>query len=449
MNLIDTYKSILRFASLEADDDGFVYATIGDRKEPALVNGKRLVLPFTQHLRNPDEKQIFHPLSENIMRGESEIIEKLKENINIKLNYTFGIIAQSLLLLATSPELHEQLDPDQTDALIALKDADPNTTKNFVKLMVAGMKKQPTRLFTNIYLKKGGSVRNKRYSRAGIVVFPTYNMLLKNDAEIFGTKLRVKDKDALKQLFQFVFPGIDVEENYNYGSDSTIAPYLDCLLKTAANLAGRFNDILDTYKNYIEDADKLVFDSDWVPMFDNLEILVPEIRHIPMQSGNEGRDRVAESEPEQQSLVVPPVPSQLPPTMQQPMQQPVMAMPYQQPGYMPGMYPAQPMMSMPQQPKPEVKVTKRGLDFQSMKLANPMLGAAPNPLQNQLAIQQYQQAMRQQQMQPPQYSQFGMPMPPMMQPGYPPMQPMMQPGYPQQQMMGQPMMQPQQIYCNV
>jgi hypothetical protein len=436
VNLLDTYRSILKFASLEADNDGYAYATIGDRKEPSLINGKRIVLPLSQHLRNPDEKQIFHPLSENIMRGESEIIEKLKENINIKLNYTFGVISQHLLLLATSPELHDQLTPDQTDALIALKDADTNTTKNFVKLMVAGIKKQPTRLFTNIYLKKGGTVRDKRYSRAGIVVFPVYNMLEKNDTEIFGVKLRVKDKETLKSLYQFVFPGIDVVENYNYGSDSNIAPYLDCLLKTASGLAGRLNDILDTYRNYIEDADQLVFDSDWLPVFDNLEALMPEIRRIPMQAGNEGKDKITE-EPEQPLLA--------PMSTQQPMMAAVpqmqMQMPMMQPG-MPAYSPYQPMQS-PMQPyvKPEVKTTKRGLDFQSMKMANPILGAAPNPLQNQMAMQQYQQAMRQQQMyqQQPQYTQFGMPIQPQM--------PMMQPGIPQMypnQPMMQPVMQPMQ-----
>lgn len=442
MNLIDTYKSILNFASMEADDDGFVYASIAGTKTPALLDGRRIVLPLSQHLRNPDEKQIFHPLSENIVRGsESEVITKLKENINIKLNYTFGIIGKSLLSLASSPELHQQLDPDQSDALIALKDADANMVKNFTLLMTSGSKKQFDRLFTNIYLKKGGTVRSKRYSRAGIVVFPVYNMLQKPDNNLFGVKLRVKDKETFKSLYQFVFPGIDVEEAYNYGSDSNIAPYLDCLLKTAANLAGRLNDILDTYKDYIEDADQLVFDSDWLPMFDNLEVLVPEIRHIPMQAGNEGRDRVQEQEPE-------PAPAPLMAPSAPPPMQPMPGMPYPHPNMMPGMNPYQQMPPMPnmgyQQPKPEVKTTKRGLDFQSMKMANPMLGSTPNPLQNQLAMQQYQQAIRQQQMyqQNPQYSQFGMPMQPQMQPQMP-MQ-YMQPGMVPMQPGMQPMMQPMQ-----
>lgn len=403
---------------MEADNDGFVNATIAGSKTPALLDGERIVLPLQHHLRNPEEKLIFHPLSENIVKGsESEVITKLKENINIRLNYTFGIISKYLLVLASSPELHQQLEPDQTDALIALKDADANMVKNFTLLMTAGSKKQFDRLFTNIYLKKGGTVRGKRHSRAGIVVFPVYNMLQKPDNTLFGVKLRVKDKETFKSLYRFIFPGIDVEESYNYGSDSNVAPYLDTLLKTAASLAGRFNDILVTYKDYIEDAEQLMFDSDWVPMFDNLEALIPEIRRIPMQAGNEGRDKIAEPEPESESLMAPPVP------MQQPMYPGIMpqmpGMPYQQPGMMHGMPYQQPgMMPNAQYQKPEVKTTKRGLDFQSMKMANPMLGATPNPLQNQLAMQQYQQAMQQQQMyqQHPQYTQFGMPMQPMMQP---------------------------------
>lgn len=395
MKLNEVYSAILAFAGLEADNDGYISTIVADNREPAVMGGLRLVLPMDQHLRNPNpkEKVIFHPLSENILRGESEVITKLRDVINIRLNYTFGIIGNALLNLAASPEEHHKLTPDQTELLIALKDVDDITTRNFASIILEGIKNQANKMFLNIYLKRGGSIGEKRYSRAGILTFNLYDELRKDNAEIHGVKLRVKDKDALKKLYEFMLPGIESDiTSYNRGSDSTIAPYLDALMKTAMTVASRFNDILDQYGKFIEFSDSLVFNGDWVETFENLNVMASELRRVPAQLGNEGTAAPSEPAPQQQySLPVAAPQVQTIPMPQQPMY------PSTTPQYM------QPVAPM----APPVRQTNRGLDWQSVVQHNPQVGMSGNALGGQLHQQQY---VAQNQFQPAAFA-YGMPPP--------------------------------------
>lgn len=404
MKLNEVYSAILAFAGLEADGDGYISTIINDRREPAVLGGLRLVLPMDQHLRNPNpkEKVIFHPLSENILRGESEVITKLRDIINIRLNFTFGIICHSLLSLAASPEEHHKLSPDQTELLIALKDVDTTTAIHFSSLIIEGIKNQANKLFMNIYLKRGGSIGDKRYSRAGILTFSLYEELMKDAAEVYGVKLRVKDKEALKQLYQFVLPGIESDVTcYNRGSDSTIAPYLDALMKTAMTIASRFNDIFDQYGAFIEYSSDLVFNGDWVETFENLNVMSSELRRVPAQMGNEGT--IAQTEqPVQQS-----VQHTLPVTVPQqqhtiPMPQQVQAFPSTTPQYPP----------YPQSSPPPVRQTGRGIEWTSVMQNNPQVGMSGNALGVHFAQQQY---VAQNQFQPAAFAN-GMPPPAPMHP---------------------------------
>jgi hypothetical protein len=358
--LQDIYRSILRFAGMEADAQGYISTAIEDKREPAFINGLRMVLPTDHHLRSfdPKEKIIFHPFTENILRGESEVIEKLKKVLNIRLNYTIGVVGSSLLSLVASPEQHHKLSPEQAELLTSITDADDKSVSNFISLMVSAMKSSPERVFTNVYLKRGGTFDGKRFSRVGIVTFPMYEQLQQDKIE----KIRVKDKETYRQLFDFIFPGLENIESYNFGSDSHIAPYLEALMRTSANIASRLNDILLTYKDYIDNAEAIMFDPEWMEEFQDLAALAPEIRKVPVQFGNDGVIPAAEKQAEKQVQYVAPA-------------QPV------QPQYQP----QQPQMVSMVPQAPEVRKTSRGLDFQSVLAAQPGLAYAPNPLAAQLA----------------------------------------------------------------
>lgn len=362
MKMNDLYKEILRFAGISTDTDGYASIDIYDSREPWLIKGRRVVLPTAAHLKQPepDSKIIFHPLSEDIMRGESDVIEKLKRTINVRLNSAIGVIAQSLIHLIISPKLHAGLEPEQTDLLIAVKDADAKTLDYFITHMLTGMKKSPDRLFVNIYLKKGGTIHGRRYHRTGIVTFPFYKEVITESSSNLSSKIRVKDKKAFKDLFEFLFPGIAITDQYNYGGNSNTAPYLETLMKTAANIAARINTILDLFENEIESSESIRFNSDWLTYFDNLDIFTSEIRAVPMQAGNEGAVPIDPSRAVNAETPIK-TPELIAPT----------AISY-------------PSLLAPPAAIPDVRPSGQAIDFSAVRAANPMLTMLPNPLQSQI-----------------------------------------------------------------
>lgn len=288
--LIQLYKSMLNYAGLKTDKDGFIYASLGGKKRMIEVQDRSLVLPTSEQLRsfNSDEKTVFHPLAENILeRGEPPIIKKFKEVINIRLNYTIGVVAQSLLNIVVSPELHKKLNTEQMQLLKCIPDADGKTLDAFISKMVSRMKTRPDKVFTNIYIKKGGVFEGSRCARVSVVMFPFFE-------ELDDLKFRKKDKPAIEALFKYIFQDIDVVDSYNYGSNSRVAPCLDALMNGSLNIASKLNEVLDLYSDYIEDSEDLVFDSEWVEKFFDLGALTKHIRRIPVHGINE---QLAEPEP--------------------------------------------------------------------------------------------------------------------------------------------------------
>ena len=420
MKLTELYKAILAFAGMYSDEYDFIYAQLDEEKEYATVNGKRLALPTEQQLRNPNnEKIIFHPLHEDIMTGISDVLSKYRDVLNIRLNYSIGMVAQYLLVLAASPELHRELTPTQIKLLTLIKDADDITVKNFTSIMVAGIKQKPDRVFTNVVVMRNGTVKDARFKRTGNVSFPILREL-ENEAP-YGVKLRKKDKPVLKGVFELIFRTINESESYSRGSMDQIAPFVHALMLSGAAVASDINDTIEVFKDFIDGSEKLMFDMSWFSTFSNLEGFVKEIRSVPPQPGNEGKSPLgtqlsnqAPATPVQAPVVTPVVPTTVTATpVQQPVplptaQQPTPSLPWnptpqmqpqapmQMPVPNPMMQPTmqQPMMQqapVPQQPK----VTGGKLDFQSLKQARPGLGMGPNPLQAQIVNQQVQQMVNQ------------------------------------------------------
>lgn len=374
--VLDIYRSILKYAGLTADDDGFIYAKIGDKKKQIEVDGLSLVLPTSEQLKNfnKNEKMLFHPLAENILqRGEPPVIKKFKDVINIRLNYTIGIVAQSLLNIVVNPELHKQLTADQAELLMCMPDTDAKTLETFISQMLLGMKSKPDRLFNSIFLKKGGMYNSKKHARVGIVMFPFFEKL----SEL---KCRKKDIKAYDALFKFMFPEIDVEDSYNFGSNSRVAPYLDSLMSSSLTVASKLNDLIITYENHIDESESLIFDADWVEHFQDLENLLPAIRRVPAHQVRDDDEFVPANQPEVVNV----------PAVQQ--QQ---VMPTQQVDQF-----GRPIMSVPQMQAvapTELLKTSNGLDFKSLMQSTPALHNLPNPLQNVMQPQMMQQQLLPQQ----------------------------------------------------
>lgn len=317
MKILDLYKSILKAAGLVVTEDGFIKMQLGDSSKPAIVKGKSLVLPTTEHLKNPDwsNRVAFHPMFENILRPESDVMALYRQAANIRVNVVTGTLAMYLLRLATSPAEHAALSPDQSEFLSLLKNADEKTVGVLKKLLDAAPVSKPQQSFVHIFLKKTGLVDGKRFSRVGVVVFPLYQELVKaaKTNEVFGVKMRVKDREALILLLEYIFTGIATDGAYSRGSNCSVAPSIDVMMMTIGGLAAALNPITELYGSVMDEADTedLMFQTDWAESFSNLALMVPQIRSIPMLAGNDGDSVPAKPIPEAAPV------HQVPPQQQQ------------------------------------------------------------------------------------------------------------------------------------
>ena len=374
MEILSLYKAVLDAGGLVVDGDGFVSANStlmgGKGNSPVLVSGKRLVLPTALHLSDPNKenKILFHPLSENILRGESEILTKFRSVLTIKLNYSFASIVAGLLDIAASVNQHKHLSPEQSEMLSAAKDADELMMSAFTQLCMKCVAGENGASFVKFYLKRAGVVNGVTYSRAGIISFPFYEELKKEQDSYFGVKLRKKDRLTLLALMEYIMPNIDKPEAYNRGTNSEIAPFFDALMKAFMGVAGNINAMIELFKDKIEGVDLLMTNSDWVDVFDNLSCMLPEIRRIPMQAGNEGEAKKTET-PQVTHANVQPLAYQPPVVHAAP-----------QPVYQPTPQPQQWHHPQPQMAAPVVEKTSGGLDFQSLLRANPALQYVQAPI---------------------------------------------------------------------
>lgn len=377
-NIYNLYKSVLKFAGYRVTDDGYVQFAVSQTKaKPLHINDKAVVMPYPEHLNNPSGKIIFHPLCENIMRGESDIIKKLNAGINIRFNMVLALLVPKLLNIVASPIEHSKLTPDQLDLLTTVKEADDNCVKNIGRIVREEIVKKPTSYFISLFLKRGGVYQEKKYSRVGIVRFPFYESLDAMDLKY----VRVKDKEAYRQVFDYIFPQINDPEVFNYGTNDRTAPFFVALMNTAANVAARLNDIIDLYSDFLEEqADEIRFDADWLDQINDLNQLQKEIRMIPPQAGNEGSISIKEQN-SQQHEVMPALALEKPTPIPEPKPAPTPT-PTQMNTGLP--------MPAPVQPKAEQE-QKRGVSINELMQrthTHPQYG--PNPLQAQIASEQWQ-----------------------------------------------------------
>lgn len=304
MQLIALYEQILKTGLMKSDKDGYIsqinkFAGSGKPVyEPAILDGKRLVMPTAERLQrpNPEKEMFFHPLSEDALQGESSIITLIKNRVSIAINLSIHTWIKSMMYLALSVDDHQKLNPDQSEVLSILKNIDEKSEKTFSKLILAGMQQKGfDGFFFRMFLKRGGTVAGKKYARAGIVSSPFYEELCSSSEEIYGIKLRRKDQGVLKSLFEYLLPRISEKGAYDQGSDSDVAPYMDAIMQTAASIGADINRRINEYHEFIPDWQDRIINTGWQKAFNDLPSYMPEIRRIPNQKANTGAPRVKDS----------------------------------------------------------------------------------------------------------------------------------------------------------
>lgn len=309
--LITLYSQLLDTAGLMVTADGCVSIKPkeGESADPFTVKGKRLVLPTQAHLKNPSSKTVmFHPLQENLMRGESEVFTEYRKALAVNINLAVLEMVKDLLLLAGSASLHSKLSPDQSEVLSLLKGVNKKTMEVWDKIVSNIPDNQFFRSVVKFYMKPSGKIGDKSYTRLGVVSFPLYELLAKPDEKVYGVELADKHREILKKTFEYIFPELNVPHSYSRGSNSQVAPMFDAMIRSFAAVSQPYNAVLDMFKDLKipELFDGAVpFSSDWWDDMVNLDALLVEVRKIPMQPGNEGAVDTQPIEPSKTSHKLP------------------------------------------------------------------------------------------------------------------------------------------------
>lgn len=288
--LFDFYKAILTMSSLSVDDEGYIYVTLAGTKKPCMLEGKRLLMPYKSRFKEFDATQhrFFHPMSESLVKGESEVLEKIRNTFLIKANYVIGRIGAALLQLLSTPSLHASLDINQAALLESIKDNFEDSAVKWSENVVLKMNRDKIPKFVDMRLKKQGIYKGKKVSRLGVVYFPLYESMSNPDS---GVNLQVREVKLYKQLMEFMF---DMSEQaYCRPSETDTAPYLYVFIKSAIAISEVINNLLDTFKNFIcendKDYDECYIKLDGLDLVESLSSMSLVLRHIPLQMGNDGR----------------------------------------------------------------------------------------------------------------------------------------------------------------
>lgn len=298
--ILDYYKILLAIGWLKADEDGNVSLVIGDDVRAATIEGKRVVLPTRDQMKNRDwtSRIGFHPLRESYNLGISDILANLRDVYVQRLNTSIAYLFQELIAIAYDQKNQKNLNSEQAAVLDALKHVSEKTVSSFADLQKKTRARNDTDQFINIFIRKGGMVGGQTYGRAAIVSFPIYQKLLEGEEKINGVKISAKDRDMLIKLFQFVFPTIDNKESFNVGVNTKTAPFLEALVRATFGVVDQLVETSKPYMEIVSLPSLLQFPEDmgeWIEIFENKELVEKLSSSIPnLTRGDEGAEEIEE-----------------------------------------------------------------------------------------------------------------------------------------------------------
>lgn len=285
--LIDFYRQILPLGGLQANADGLVSFQIDDIVREFTIDSKRLVLPTLENLRDQFKSNtvIFNPLSENIVRlNEDVVMTRYRQALNVRLNWLISVLMDTVITVATSKKLQERADPEHLEFFAKLSGVDVKLYEVIRKINDELIKAGTPKCYINIYVKKGGKVAGKAYTRAAIVTTPFLEELDRDPNSIWGVKLRKKDAELLKTIFTYILPNIDVPEHYNRGSYHQEWPTIDALLLVMTSLASNINDSLTSLSKFQPTLADQLYPVDWADHIGDLSKFKQDLLMVPAQN---------------------------------------------------------------------------------------------------------------------------------------------------------------------
>lgn len=306
---VSLYEAILLSLDMQIAN-GFVSESDGQGgSRPATIRGKRMVVPIREILETADwsKVQAFHPLCENAEGAPSAVLKNLTARINLKLNARLAGLLLDLAGLAADPSRHGTLSPQQTSFLSKLPDINEKTIDKLGKIITAmDSVDVNTRRLVNVYLKRGGNVNGKGYCRTAIVAFPIMDEFQRADATVWEQDVGKQRKHAIHTLLTKVLNLDALEANYySTGSDSTMAPFFDAIIRTYLKIQGRINEVVELFRGALPNPE---FSE--AMHLDNVKELMKDLAVykglLPVLAGN---DRDEDKKPQETAQPTAPLPT--------------------------------------------------------------------------------------------------------------------------------------------
>lgn len=313
MSILSFYRELLASVNVYPDDaDQLTLRMPGEDDDETVdialtCKKRRVMLPTPVNLNNGDwERQIvFHPLSELTHRNESDMMQRLRALYLTRLQTVFAELLLQLTQICANKDGHSELSPKASAVLSTMPQADQKTVAA-VEAIIKASSFTGERKMLNLYTRRPGRIGASEYTRASYLSVPLLEALKDEDfnGSVFGTaKLRVKDRNGLIALIEYILPDLEIQATYARGSRSAVAPTFDSASRNFIAVANRFNTVVKTFKKYIANHKDLLIDTDWEL---HLDKLIEYDAVIPPQEGNIGSSATERDEPRPAAAVAAP-----------------------------------------------------------------------------------------------------------------------------------------------
>lgn len=273
MKLVKFYQRLLASLNVEMDESGLLSYMLPDGSAAPisvtynhLVHGKtvgQLYMP-TQGVLDCDENPKivkFHPTGEDILRGRSEVLNKLLLFMTAKLSFTTVMLADAIFRLAVDTDKHAKLPMAAHNLLsdIDLPIGERDLAYWNTLLGELTSSKSPNNPVLRFKLVRNGKVGDEDFNRVASI----NPILLKNLGDI--TKPVFGKKPPNRRAYEnteVIFKKLLGGTHWIQGTRSNSAPYFEASLLTFIQLAEHLNGITAIMGKNV-DQEELTIDVSW------------------------------------------------------------------------------------------------------------------------------------------------------------------------------------------
>ena len=292
--MTEAYRLLLASIDVVPQSDDLLVQDIDDMKTQVLVDGKPLALPTDKIVNNySDSMVVFHPLCENLLLGESPVLQELRDLIMESLNNLIVQTIDSILMIAVDDNF-EDLTPNQIEFMRCTAGTDNTTLKNWRSIARRIDARSTANRAVTIFLKRGATFKGSKRKRVANVNFNLYNKLDQNSATVIGAKVRKTDLKVYAAIFEAIFKHIgDDDEYYSAGTDALIAPYFTVLVESYYKVLKDINSVTWLLRKPLEKISgrKLHVNDDFMGHLENLQQYRDVLPVMPLNDGDRNLNR--------------------------------------------------------------------------------------------------------------------------------------------------------------